>query len=59
VKTKHNMPKLPQIKAVTITESLEKAISVDLLEAVIPRFNPNDVSLIKVYSPRLSRSAKI
>ena len=57
------MPKLPQIKAVTITESLEKAISVDLLEAVIPQFNPNyvdiHVSLIKVYSPRLSRSAKI
>jgi hypothetical protein len=28
---------LPQLKAVTIAESLEKAISLDLLEAVIPQ----------------------
>jgi hypothetical protein len=37
VKTKHNMPKLAQLKAITIAELLEKVIPVDLLKAVIPQ----------------------
>jgi len=37
VKTIDNMPKLSQLKAITIAESLEKAIFVDLLKAVIPQ----------------------